>query len=213
MVTARPFRDVLAKAKHLCHSIEVLKRARKNPACFTRKRKLGFADLVCIIMGKINTSTQTALNRHFKEYHEQGQSMSQQAFSKARSHINHTPFERLFREEIKEQYASGKYEYPLWKGYHILAVDGSEIALPNTPELLKAFGSTGRKADCPSARVSILYDILNDMILDAGIGRSGTGERECALEHMKAYRRMCPKNRAGIICDRGVSRGGSDKKG
>jgi hypothetical protein len=128
--------------------------------------------------------------------------MSQQAFSKARSHIDHSPFVTMFREVVSEVY-SGEWGIGVWKGYQILAVDGSDIALPNMPNLLKAFGGTGRNADSPSARVSILYDVLNDMIMDAAIEPLETGERALAKAHIDEYRRLCPEKPAIIIFDRG----------
>jgi hypothetical protein len=108
----------------------------------------------------------------------------------------------MFRELVSEVY-SGEWGIDLWKGYQILAVDGSDIALPNIPQLLKEFGGTGRKADSPSARVSILYDILNDMIMDAAIEPLGTDERALAKGHIDEYRRLCPEKAAIIIFDRG----------
>jgi hypothetical protein len=59
--------------------------------------------------------------------------MSQQVFSKARSHFDHTPFEAMFREVTEEQYR-GEYDLEHWKGYQILAVDGSEIAFELAPK-------------------------------------------------------------------------------
>jgi hypothetical protein len=82
-------------------------------------------------------------------------------------------------------------------------VDGSDIALPKMPGLLEAFGGTGRNADSPSAKISSLYDVLNDFVVDAGIGRAGASERDFALEHMEKLRDIRPDVKKLLIFDRG----------
>jgi hypothetical protein len=113
--------------------------------------------------------------------------MTQQALSKARSHFDHSPFERLLRDIVEQRYC-GEHKINLWHTYQIFAVDGSDNALPKMPGLLDAFGGTGRNADSPTAKISLLYDILNDFVVDATIGRAGASERDFALEHMEKLR-------------------------
>jgi hypothetical protein len=82
-------------------------------------------------------------------------------------------------------------------------VDGSDIALPKMPGLLEAFGGTGRNADSPSAKISSLYNVLNDFVVDAGIGRAGASERDFALEHVEKLRDIRPDVKKLLIFDRG----------
>jgi hypothetical protein len=161
-----------------------------------------FQGIVWFILSGFNTNTQIALNRFFKKTFEQEESMSQQAFSKARSHMNHSPFELLFRDLVELRYC-GEHEISLLYGYQILAVDGSDIALPQMPGLLEAFGGTGRKADSPTAKISLLYDVLNDFVLDAVIGKAGASERDFALGHMEKLGNICPETEKLLIFDRG----------
>jgi hypothetical protein len=198
----RLLREALEKINRIRHAKAVLNKARIKNTFFTRERKMTFPEILLLILGKINTSTQTALNRYLKTYSERAQRMSQQAFSKARSHFDHTPFETMFREEIEEQYG-GSYYQEQWKGFHIFAIDGSDIALPDVPELKKTFGGSGRGAGSPTAKASVLYDVLNDLVFDASLDRAGSSERELAIKHIERYRRICPENKAIMVFDRG----------
>jgi hypothetical protein len=89
------FGNILEKLNTLIHTKGIVRKARTKSTYFTRARKMTFPEIVLLILAKINTSTQTALNRYLKTYSERAEWMSQQAFSKARSHFDHTPFEAL----------------------------------------------------------------------------------------------------------------------
>jgi hypothetical protein len=183
---------------------KTLDKARKSPRFFTRKRKMDFPQLVYLLMNTINTSTQTALNRFFKNILEESTHMSQQALSKARSHFDHSPFEGMFRKIVSMRYSFGK-KVRKWQGYQVMAVDGSAINLPNLPELLQIFGGSGRNADSPTAQASILLDVPNDFVIDACLERYGTSERKMALGHMDALKEYCPRGKKLLIFDRGYA--------
>ncbi|MDR2522427.1 MAG: hypothetical protein LBC93_01820 [Synergistaceae bacterium] len=96
---------------------------------------LNLYDILFILKG-INTSTQSALNRFFRIDPADGSSISQQALSKARSHFDHSPFEKMFQAVVEMRYC-GEHEVRLLCGCHVPAVDGSTIALPDMPKLLE----------------------------------------------------------------------------
>jgi hypothetical protein len=66
----------------------------------------------------------------------------------------------------------------LFNGYRISAIDSSSVELENTPELQSYFGVSGNGGNAATARASILYDSLNDTIIDAKITPYSCGERE-----------------------------------
>jgi hypothetical protein len=179
-----------------------LETARLKSSYFTRVRKMVFKNIVLFLLKGFNTSTQTALNRFFAQTFEQAKTMTQQALSKARSHFDHSPLELIFRDLVEQRY-SGEHNINLWRDYQIFAVDGSDIALPKMPGLFEAFGGTGRNADSPTAKISLLYDVLNDFVVDAVIGRAGASERGFALTHMEKLRDICPDTKKLLIFDRG----------
>jgi hypothetical protein len=163
---------------------------------------MAFQNVILFVLRGFNSNTQIALNRFSEQIFGQVEVMTQQAMSKARSHFDHSPFERLFRDIVGQRYC-GEHEINLWHGYQIFAVDGSDIALPKMPGLLEAFGGTGRNADSPTAKISLLYDMLNDFVVDAAIGRAGASERDFALGHMEKLRDICPDVKKLLVFDRG----------
>ena len=61
--------------------------------------------------------------------------------------------------------------YHKWKNFHLLAVDGSRLHLPNHSTVKKEFGQilAGKNADdpCSMATCYMLYDPLNQVTLSA----------------------------------------------
>jgi hypothetical protein len=194
--------DIIRKLQNILLQTSTLEAARLNPAFFTRERKMTFSEIVLFILNGFNTSTQTALNRFFAHTLKEEKPMSQQALSKARGHFDHSPFELLFRDLVRMRFC-GEHEITLLHGFQILAVDGSDIALPNMPQVLEAFGGTGRNADSPTAKISLLYDVLNDFVVDAAIDRVGTSERNFALSHMEKLGDIAGGVEKLLIFDRG----------
>ena len=79
-------------------------------------------------------------------------------------------------------------------------MDGSRITLPNTAELKKCFDAAKNQSEVEivQARASVLYDVLNRLVLDANLDNLGTGERELALGHAHQWQK-----KDLIIYDRG----------
>jgi hypothetical protein len=179
-----------------------LTESRASERYFTRKRKMNFKDLLWYLLNQPKCSTQTALNRFWETLGKKGTPMSQQAFSKARDHFNHTPFEKMFRAVVEEQY-SGKYDPRTWNGLMLMAVDGTHISLPAVGELREYFGVTGKGATSPTALGSVLYDVTNDMLVDAVIGSSGDSERDYAKLHLRRLGELKLTETSVVIFDRG----------
>ena len=88
-------------------------------------------------------------------------------------------------------------------GYHLFAIDGTTVALPDKPSLCKAFGGSGRKKDSATASASILYDIENDWIADAAIDPYPTAERTQAMGHMQHLKELGIATQSLVLFDRG----------
>ena len=91
-----------------------------------------------------------------------------------------------------------------FKGLHVSAIDGTTIALENMPELVDYFGCSGAGATAATARSSALYDVLNEVLLDARIDTFSCGEREMASQHILRLQDMGISNDL-IIFDRGYA--------
>lgn len=74
-----------------------------------------------------------------------------------------------------------------WHGRRLLAVDGSTVRLPATPGVLAAF-EPPPGSRIPLGRVSVLYDVLNTVVVEADLVATAVGERVLAGEHLAATR-------------------------
>ena len=160
-------RKISELTKRIAEAEETKQESRTKPCYFTRTRTMSFSELVYYILHPGKESTRLGLKRVFGDDRKEGSRMSEQAFSKARSHFNHWPFEKMVRETTQEEYRGD--DIKTWNGYYLFAIDGTTVALPDKPSLCKTFGGSGRKKDSATASASILYDIENDWIADAAI--------------------------------------------
>jgi hypothetical protein len=87
----------------------------------------------------------------------------------------------------------------------IHAVDGSKVSLPNDKSLRAYFGTSGAGNTSPTAQGSLLYDILNDLVVDARIEPIATDERTIAMMHINQLAEIesFQKGKELILFDRG----------
>jgi hypothetical protein len=74
---------------------------------------------------------------------------------------------------------------PGYAGMRLIAVDGSGVALENTPELKEAFGCSGPNKDVATALCSIAYGPLDHVVYDCRFDRYDMDERDLAKAHVK----------------------------
>jgi hypothetical protein len=151
----------------------------------------------------VKESTQNALERFFPQLGKEYAHMSQQAFSAARQKVKWEAFDELFRTSVSGSYNE---ECKLWRGFRILAADGSFIRLPMEQELIDYYGALGHEGTSAAALASVLYDVENDIIVDAKIEPIERNERSLAAEHIEALMKMGDfqqGHRELLIFDRG----------
>ena len=125
-------------------------------------------------------------------------SFTKSAFVQSRKKIQPDVFKKLSALLVDEFYTDNELGIKLWNGFRVLAVDGSTLTLPFTKELKTIYGLTKNqtKTGVVQARVSVLYDVLNNYVLEGLLSAKQTGERALALKHLikrqkhkKSYRK------------------------
>lgn len=109
------------------------------------------------------------------------------AFSKARAKLKHTAFIELSDQIVKEFYASGPHRRA-WKGFRVIACDGSRVELPNTEEIRERFGIHSLRGDgkaVPVATICELFDPLNNLCLSAKIAGFKVSESDLAWDMLR----------------------------
>jgi len=112
---------------------------------------------------------------------------TQSAFIQSRNKIKPEVFKHLSNTLVKEFYTDNDLSIKLWKGFRLLAVDGSRINLPDKKKLRKIYGSTINQTGkgVAQARRSVLYDLQNKLILDSELVPLSVGEHSLALRHLE----------------------------
>jgi len=103
------------------------------------------------------------------------QGVSASAFCQARQKLN--PLAILSLSEHLVETFRGHFALRRWHGRRLLAVDGSTVRLPATPDVIAAFGPPPEGSRIPLARTSVLYDVLNAVVVEADVVSTTVGER------------------------------------
>jgi hypothetical protein len=166
---------------------EFINNHKAKPTDFTRQRVLKFIVVFMLVLRKTVKSIQISLN----ELYMQGNidfTVTSSAYVQARNKFRHTAFIEL-NDRIKEVY----YSEPVkkWKGYRCLATDGSQIILPNTPEMKEIFGEIRIKnqtieGSYVSGLFECCYDVLNHIEISSILAPGPSYEVDLAIQMLEA---------------------------
>ena len=191
----------------LLHSEDFLEEFRVADR-FVRKSKLSMEKMVLFLLFNSKSSIDNKLDQLRERFPELDfPTVSKQALSKARYGIRHELFRELFEISSNFYYenVSGR---KLWNGkYHIFAIDGSTQEVPSSPSTFEEFGKLSDKKNpklfWSMALSSVLYDVLEDIIVDAAIEKQFFSERELSLRHMSRLIDLGLDHDSIVIFDRG----------
>jgi hypothetical protein len=174
-----------------------LARHRVRPQDFTRQRQLTFPLLMLFLLQQ----TLKSIQRHLHEFLDelaQGQifePLTSGAVTHARAKLKESAFTELNQECVLPTVYGPEHPIQRWRGHRLIGVDSSLVRLPESQELGQTFGwkeasnqhgSTGTRY--PEARLSVIYDLLNRIGLDARLEPSTVGEVTLALQQLEHLR-------------------------
>lgn len=157
---------------------DVMDAFRKRRSDFTRNRKLSFKDLVLFIV-KLNKRTLSVELDHFfeNELKYPFHACSVSAFSQQRSKLVHLFFQVWNEVLHKSFYHYGSDQVKRWRGYRVIAADGSAVSLISTGALSAYFGGqSNQQGSFTGAKTFLHYDILNKLFTHACLTPYRTGE-------------------------------------
>lgn len=200
-------RKILQKISSLIRSDDFLEAHRlKNR--FIRKGLLTMAHIIVYLFHTSKQSMNTNLAKIIKELPELDfPKVTKQAVSKARQGILPSLFSDLFNVSVDEFYKSIKSRLKWRNLFHIFAVDGSRISIPNSTSNFENYGKMFSKQNpnrvWSMALCSTIYDVCNDFIVHGLLKRYLSSERNAALEHCAELEKLGLFKDAVIIFDRG----------
>lgn len=180
---------LLTKLQCEYESVEYFEKCRDYiPSSFSRSRVLTFQRLIVLLM-KIKTSYQRELDLFCKEIFKGEyniREVTKGALSQARAKLNPYAFTRLQEITVETFYEDAPYD--TWNTFRLLAVDGSVLNLPYSKSIIEEFGKedyiTKASGVKSMARCSILYDVVNQVTLDAQISGYRTSEKTLLESHL-----------------------------
>ena len=174
---------------------------------FVRKRKLSLFQVIVYLL----YSSKASMSQNLACIREELGSLnfptvSKQAVSNARQFIHPDLFKELFYLSV-DLFYKHLPSRKLWHGYHLFAIDGSKLELPNSKSNFEFFGENFAYPD-PSRRFSLglasmVYDVLDDYIVHASFQHYLASERSAAIERMRQLEDIGIYKDSVIIFDRG----------
>jgi hypothetical protein len=188
--------------KNRINSIEFMKNSRRSDKDFTRNRKLPFSSLILFMINLIKQTLQKELTNFISLISSCKENITKSAFCQSRKKLKAEAFIDLNDTLIEAYYKDD--DYKKWKGFRLLAIDGTSLTLPPSEEIIKEFGFAKNNVNpdliIPMATISSYYDLLNGIIIDSQIGKYKMDELRLALDHLDKV-----KKKDLIIFDRGYA--------
>ena len=180
--------DKIVSASRALIDSETFKEQNRNTdKAFTRMRKLTFPRIVVLIIPKSVKSLQLRLNE-LVDYLG-SQPVSNSAFTPARANLKHPAFISLNNLMLKIRYEDDDYQR--YRGFRLLAVEGSKVRLPDEPKLKEEFGAINYSnqneevhGEHNYSQVSVLYDVLTRFALTAELAEARADEVDLAIKHL-----------------------------
>jgi hypothetical protein len=177
--------------RHKLHDCQFIGRHRVRPEDFTRQRQLTFDVVMLFVLQK----TVKSIQRHLHEFLDElsgGQlfePVTAGAFTHARAKLKHTAFIELNEQVVLPAVNQQNEQLKRWRGHRLFGHDSSLIRLPDSQELAEEFGRVEIKNQrgatgtaYPEGRMSVLYDLLNRIGVDARLQSSRVGEVSLAIQ-------------------------------
>lgn len=145
--------------------------------CFSRDRKLTIQKLVGILINMPKRSLSIELNEFF-DILEDTKPATKGAFSLQRSKLLPEFFQVWNNWLVDSFYRHYGETIKRWRGFRLLAVDGSTGNLVNKKDVVSFFGTwNNQHVNTPMARIMQIYDVLNDITVFSNLYPIKTGEK------------------------------------
>jgi hypothetical protein len=169
-------------------------RHRRRPADFTREYVLTFPVLMLLLLQKSLKSLQAHAQAFLHQLASGAPavSVSGGALTHARAKLCASAFVELNEQAVLPTVYGPAHAALVqrWRGHRLLGVDSSLVRLPSHAAVGAQFGWVqcanhhGPQERYPQARVSVLYDVLNELALEARLVASTVAETDLARGHL-----------------------------
>jgi len=179
--------EILRAFLNALTDLQFLRKHRKKDTNFTRTRRLALFRLILfslISFGNNHVRETLEMLEDSGDSDPSFRSVTPSALCQALKKLPHAVF--IDANRILCGLFGKSLPLWTWRGFRLCATDGSVIDLPRSRKIMEAFvpGVDTSLPGTPNARLSILLDVGNALVLDARLSSFQTGERELALLHL-----------------------------
>jgi Transposase DDE domain len=165
-------------------------RYRVRAQDWSRQRTLTFLRVVTLMLTGHKHALQNALNRFFRALGLLREVPTASAYSQARQKVEPALFQHLNTLVVEKFYAlfAADGGEKRWQGRRVLGIDGTMINLPDTAATRAQYTRHGNQhggAVRVQALGSVCYDLLNDVALDATLGKQQAEKERVFSSHLK----------------------------
>lgn len=158
-----------------------------DPKAFTRQRKISFTTVTYLVLNMLKKSLHIELGLFFEKLQlPTEQQFTKGAFSQRRHQIHSGWFKYLLEYLAARFYELGDC-VKLWKGYKLIAIDGSSAFLISGTDTNAVYkGARNKYGSYPLCRFMKMHDILNNITLKVDMLTMEGSERKCAYNWVDA---------------------------
>jgi hypothetical protein len=181
----------------------------REPNRFVRNRVLSMKNMILFLIFHPKKTLDVSWESFRKKFKTQLKLpvVSRQALSKARTGIKPELFREFFDFAVESYYAHTKNRVKWMGRYHLFAIDGSDFEAPSSKGTFEEFGKNSDRKNpgyfWSMAKISILYGIFDDIIVDAIIDKQKSHERDLAMQHLARLSDLGLHSDSVVIFDRG----------
>ncbi len=155
---------------------------------FSRKRKLHFETVVCMLLNFFKKSYELEICEFFSWIGADELKASKSAFSQQRLKINSFFFNCLNAILVDSFYMHYRDEIKRWNGLRVIAIDGSTSYLIDNKEVNEHFGThRNHRGTVTLSRILCAFDVLNKITIKADMYPINRSEQKIALNWLPAY--------------------------
>ena len=189
------------------HSSTVNDLCRKHVSDFTRNRKMNFYMILYYFIFRNKLTTNSELSHFYASLDQFEKRISKQALNKAIKKVNPNVFVHLINQFASIFYSSGLSK--TYKGYHVLAEDGTYMDIPYNIINLNEFQyATNQHIHDMfdvlkvQSKAGGLYDVLNGLFVDFSLRPAPYSETPLAFEHLYRTSDIFKDKKVIYIADR-----------
>lgn len=156
---------------------------------FKRNRSLPLERLISFILNMPKKSLNIEIPEFFNAINLEKLTCTKSAFSIQRQKLKYIFFAWLNASYVNSFYSNYGNNVKRWRGFRLMAVDGSTAYLINKPEVVEHFGvQANHHTSVAMGQIMSIYDVLNEVVVSSVLLPIKTSEPEIAngwIQHIE----------------------------